>query len=140
MNMCQYSFFNCTLVCHTVRSSRNKRLIFNLPQFEGLNCFEIGHRLQEDGMFTCNADGGSRQNVGVSTSHPVWRKLRESYGMPNKKRNRHKTTGNLDDSDSSRSSSDNSSSSSSSNGEGSGNDSDEDDVSENEKEMDHEKV
>ena len=135
MNMCQCSFPNCTLVCHVVKSSRNKRMIFNLPQFEGLNCFEIGHRLQEDGMFTCKADAGSRQNMGVHTSHPVWQKLRESYGMPNKKRQRGKTTGTMpvDDSGSS-------SSSSSSGDEGSALKSNEDDDSDNEKEMVDEQV
>ena len=60
MNMCQCSVPSCTLVCQVIKSSCNKQMIFELPQFQELSCFEIGHRLQEDGMFSCKADGGTR--------------------------------------------------------------------------------
>jgi len=71
-------------VCHLVKESSNKRLIFDLPQFQGMNCFEIGHSLQSSGMFECKPD--AKQKIGLRTSHPVWIKLREMYGLANKKR------------------------------------------------------
>ena len=110
-NLCECAFPDCTLVCHVVRSSSNKRMIFDLPQFKDLNCFEIAHKLERDGLFSCHPDA-VKQKVGVRTSHPVWLKLRELYGMPNKKRPRRKLSG-------SRSSSSNEDSASNSNGDSS---------------------
>ena len=86
MSMCQCEFLTCNLVCHLVTESSNKRLVFNLPKFQGMNCFEIGHALQNSGMFVCQHN--SKQKIGLRTSHPEWPKLREMYGLANKKRAR----------------------------------------------------
>lgn len=59
-------------------------MIFDLPEFEGMTCFEIGHALQVDGMFSCNPN--SSQRIGIRTGHPVWLRLRKLYGMPEKTR------------------------------------------------------
>ena len=67
-----------------MRSSSNKRLIFTLPEFEGMSCFEIAHALHADGMFKCQSN--ATQKVGVRTGHPMWLKLRELYGLEQKKR------------------------------------------------------
>jgi hypothetical protein len=83
-SLCECSFPECTLVSHVVRSSTNKRLIFTLPEFEGMSCFEIAHALHADGMFKCQPNG--TQKVGVRTGHPIWLKLREMYGLREKKR------------------------------------------------------
>ena len=85
ISMCANVLFPLVLfVCHLVKESLNKRLIFDLPQFQGMKCFEIGHSLQNSGMFKCRPD--AKQKIGLSTSHPVWIKLREMYGLANKKR------------------------------------------------------
>jgi len=118
-NLCECSSHNCTLVSHVVRSTQNRRLIFTLPEFEGMSCFEIAHVLHADGMFKCQPN--AVQKVGVRTGHPVWLKLRELYGLEQKKRKRKKNTNNRrilggesDSSESSSSEDDNSSNDSSS--------------------------
>ncbi len=87
-HLCSCAKEDCTLICHVVRTESNHRMIFSIDQFRGMSCFEIGHVLLNEGLFHCNSDVDAKQRVSVRTGHPIWLRLREMYGMQDKKRKR----------------------------------------------------
>ena len=98
-HLCTCSSDNCTLMCHIVRTESNRRMIFTLEQFQGMSCFEVGHVLLREGFFNCNTDMDARQKVSVRTCHPIWVRLREIYGLKDKKRKKRNMGDNMNSSD-----------------------------------------
>ncbi len=86
----------CTLYAHCI-PLKSDNLIFHLEQFQGLTCFEIAHHPDTKGLWMCNLNhkkyltqlghqtNYTRETIPwadkVQTSHPLYVKLREAYGL-----------------------------------------------------------
>jgi hypothetical protein len=100
----------CTLYAHCI-PVKSDNLIFRLEQFQGLTCFEIAHHPDTKGLWMCNLNhkkylsqlGHQTNNTretfprayNLQTSHPLYVKLREAYGLQSIQRGKGglKTTG-----------------------------------------------
>ena len=84
--------------CVQVQSSN---YIFELPQFEGLTCFEIAHHKSTNGLWSSNPNFKYKQRgvrdtrkndekraYSVMTLHLIYLRLRRKYGLESKKRKR----------------------------------------------------
>ena len=76
---------------------KSDNLIFHLEEFRGLTCFEIAHHPDSKDLWKCNLNhkkvltqvGHQTNNTvettprayNVQTSHPLYIKLREAYGL-----------------------------------------------------------
>jgi hypothetical protein len=100
-----YSFWNivacskegCNLHAHSVRGGCD-RLIFQMPLFENMSCFEIAHHPETSNLWISNPNfkqkpvgfdttlKHEKRSYAVSTSHPIHVKLRKEYGLDLKSR------------------------------------------------------
>jgi hypothetical protein len=62
---------------HSVPQQTN-RPIHQFPEFDGLSCFDIVHSKNARGL----SGTDTRLNYSVCLSRPIWKKLRQLYGLP----------------------------------------------------------
>ena len=91
---------SCHQPFYCVHVKRNN-YIFQMPQFEGMTCFEIAHHKSTVGLWTSIPNYKYKQRgardmrkknekhaYSVMTSHPIYIHLRHKYGLDLKKRKR----------------------------------------------------
>jgi hypothetical protein len=91
---------NCRQHFHCVQVE-SSNYIFEMPQFEGLTCFEIAHHKSTNGLWSSNPNfkyklrgvketrkNDEKRAYSVMTSHPIYLRLRRKYGLESKKRKR----------------------------------------------------
>jgi hypothetical protein len=91
----------CGLHAHNVFLLKSNRRIHQLPQFDGLTCFELAHSAAAKGMWSTSNNGDAKNSL--SLNHAVVKELRVMYGLEEtvkRKRRRSeggKTTGDSSD-------------------------------------------
>jgi hypothetical protein len=81
----------CGLHAHNVFLPKSNRKIHQLPQFDGLTCFEIAHSEPAKGMWSTNNDGKIKNSV--AHNHEVMQELRSMYGMEGKVKRKRSQSG-----------------------------------------------
>ena len=73
-------------------------MIFQMPLFENMSCFEIAHHPKTSNLWISNPNykqkpvgvdtrlKHEKRSYAVSTSHPIYVKLRKEYGLDLKSR------------------------------------------------------
>ena len=92
--------YSCHQHFHCVQVNSNN-YIFQMPQFEGMACFEIAHHKSTVGLWTSNLkfkykrcgardtrEKNEKRAYSVMTSHPIYIHLQHKYGLDLKKRKR----------------------------------------------------
>jgi hypothetical protein len=68
----------CKIYAHDIkRNSSNDLLIFDIPQFHGLSCFEIAHHELCNGLF--NISKGKKKYTTVDKKHHIYSMLMDLY-------------------------------------------------------------
>jgi hypothetical protein len=68
----------CGIVAHSsVLHGKYERPIHKFENFKNLTCFEIAHSSPCKGLFNMNS-----KRTGVKTSHPIYKQIRVSHGLP----------------------------------------------------------
>ncbi len=80
----------CGISAHSLPVAWHRK-IFGIEELKGLSCFEIAHHSNCAGLWNTNHNAGTeavrkgkkirRQCYYVSTAHPIYKYLRESYGF-----------------------------------------------------------